>query len=130
MTRPLSRADVQEMIDAAVGEHRALISQLQGALSGGRIVSGLVNTASGAQTGTGFRVTRNGTGDVTITFDVAFSRQLAIVAMPAESVGAIAIKGKDGVPNTTTQARLQAHGEDGPFAAVDTIFSFVAHANV
>lgn len=103
-----------------------LIRQLQGLTNGERHVSGLVNTSGPVQTGTGFSVVRNGVGDVTITFDVAFKRQISIVAMAAETSGARSVKIKDGVPTTTTTARLQVYSPDAPFAAAESIFCFIA----
>lgn len=122
----LTIAQVQDLVDRAMAGVNQRIAQLQGALNGCATVSGLIDTASGAQTGNGFSVTKLGTGDVLITFDVPFRRQISIVAMPAETVGARAVKVKDGVATSGTGARLQVYLPDAPFAAAESIISFVA----
>jgi hypothetical protein len=124
--RPLSALEVQELVDRELSQVRQLIAQLQGAMNGEFSVSGLVNTATGDRAGTGFSVARIGTGDVVLTFDVEFPSQIRIVAMPVETAGALAVKGKDAVPTTTTTARLQVFVPESPFSPSDSIIAFIA----
>lgn len=124
--RYVTPGELAQALDELEGRQGGLIRQLQGALGGGGVVSGLINTATAAVNGDGFVVVRKGTGDVEITFDVPFSRQVAIVAMPVETVGGLVVKGKDGVPTTPSGARLQVFVPT-TLAAADSIICFVAH---
>lgn len=61
-------------VDTDLAKAFSLIRQLQGALGGRRIVTGIINTTSPTiVSGEGFSVNKNGTGDVTVTFDTPFS---------------------------------------------------------
>lgn len=106
--------------------HGTLIRQLQGglngALGGNKVVRGVINTTGPSITeGEGFSIAKNGTGDVTITFDPAFSDRPAVAVTPVSSSVRIA---QQIAAATASTARVGVF--TSAFAAVDATFDFVA----
>lgn len=69
-----------------------LIRQLQGMLGGNRIVRGAVSSSGTIVSGAGFSVVKNGTGDYTVTFDVAFADVPACLVTAGASSGFLSAK--------------------------------------
>lgn len=88
-----------------------------------KVIRGRINTASSGTIlqGSGFTITRNGTGDLTVTFTAAFSALPSVPAPGAE--GGDLIGNLQGAPTTTT-ARFQLFSTGGTLT--DGIFSFIA----
>lgn len=86
-----------------------------------RIIRGIIATGGSGTilAGTGFTITRNGTGDVTITFNTAFSR------LPAVNLGRIGL-GVAHLSGTPTVDSAQVIVRDSSFAAADGSFDFAA----
>jgi hypothetical protein len=57
----------------------ALVRQLQDALVGSKIVHGSVSSAGAILSGSGFTITKTGTGAYTITFTTAFASKPTVV---------------------------------------------------
>jgi hypothetical protein len=87
-----------------------------------RIVRGIVNTTTPTiVAGAGFSVAKNGTGDVTITFDDAFSAAPSVNATP---VGVNEARAQNRNTPTTADCRIVGRNSAGTIA--ETEFSFTA----
>jgi hypothetical protein len=86
-----------------------------------RIIAGIINTTGSGSisAGEGFSITRNGTGDITITFDADFNRLPAVTATKF-GVGVCHFSGLPGLD------AIRIVVKDAAFAAIDGSFSFVA----
>jgi hypothetical protein len=82
--------------------------------------------ADGTETGIGFTVTKNGTGDYTITFDVAFSEVPSIALTPRQVAGGtVGANIHETVDPTVNAVRIVTfNSTDG--TALDAPFHFVA----
>lgn len=82
--------------------------------------------ADGTKTGTGFTVTKNGTGDYTVTFDAAFS-EVPSIALTARKVagGTVGVNIHDTVDPTVGAIRIVTFNSTTG-AALDAPFHFVA----
>lgn len=85
-----------------------------------RTVRGIINTAGSIVAGVGFSVTRNGVGDITVTFTTAFS-DVPTVIPAAQGAGFFAAN--NAVSPTTTTARFFRHAGG---AANDGVLHFIA----
>lgn len=95
----------------------------QGPETTSKIIRGTVNTAGSgtAMAGTGWSFTRNGTGNMTVTFSAAFSFPPSVaLGTNADSVTFITM------PSTTSFRVLLRNESAGVLAAVDAQFTFVA----
>lgn len=92
--------------------------------TGTRILRGIIDsTGSGSITwGSGFSITRNGTGDVTITFDAEFNRPPAVIA---SRIGA----GVANLTGTPDVASARVIIRDTGFTVADGTFEFIAVEN-
>lgn len=101
--------------------------QLQEQLGGNRVVAGVYDSVGPTVVqGTGFTVSRNAVGDVTVTFTSPFAAPPAVTATLAETAGANIVKEKDGVAATALAVRLLSFNADSPFASAESKVSFVA----
>lgn len=108
-------------------QQASLIRQLQGALGGNRVLYGIVDvTAGGASVleGTGFSVARNAAGDVSITYDTAFSDRPA-VACTTIGTAAQNISEHSSSPTDGTGFRAHIYGT-ATGTASDVAFHFIA----
>lgn len=105
-----------------------LVNAVEAAETGLRLVRGTIDT-SGSGTileGGGFSITRNGVGDLTVTFTTAFADLPSVVLTPlgaGSSVGPIASH-KNGFTRTTSAFRVEVVSIGSGFA--DGTFDFVA----
>jgi hypothetical protein len=92
--------------------------------SGIRIIYGLVDVVSGVvtTTGSGFTVSRTGTGDFTITFSTAFASADYVVTVGLRQVAAYLVS-LGPTRTTTTQTVLVRTTGNTP---IDSHFSFIA----
>lgn len=86
-----------------------------------RTVSGIV-AADGSESSSEFSVTKNGTGDYTVTFTTAFAEVPAFVATP--NAATARILGMDNAAPTASAVRVVARSTAG--TATDTAFHFNA----
>jgi hypothetical protein len=112
---------VSEQLRKHAKKLRLLRSQM--VLGGGlRIVRGRINTASPGSilVGEGFTITRNGVGDLTVTFDPPFADEPAVnVTKGGGSVGDVSA-------SSVGASSFQALIANAAGAAVDSNFSFTA----
>jgi hypothetical protein len=88
-----------------------------------KVIRGTVNTAGSGTIvlGTGFTITRNGTGDVTVTFASPFA------AAPSVALGTNSDQVRhSATPTTTTIRPVIRTLSGGAFVAADGIFNFIA----
>lgn len=90
-----------------------------------RIVRGIINTTTPSiDAGSGFTVSRNGTGDVTISYSTAFSAVPSVSADIATDVLGRQAQLAQSSNNTASQTRVRT--VDGANAATEAIFHFIA----
>lgn len=88
-----------------------------------QIVYGRIDTSVSSGSGTGFTWTRNGTGDVTITFSTAFSAVPSVVPWPAIA-GLVNVVPTMTAPSTTSVRIGIIRRDTG--ANIDSIVNFIA----
>lgn len=93
--------------------------------TGLKIIRGAVDTTGSGSilVGSGFTITRNGTGDVTVNFTVAFSTAPAVALAAGTTAGVVA---KLVTTEPTTGAARVLVGTIAAGVATDGIFHFIA----
>jgi hypothetical protein len=82
-----------------------LTRQLQGKLSGNRIVAGAVSGSS-VVSGHGFSLVRNGAGDYSVTFDTPFNGTPSVTVGMGATAAVLIAKIHSSGPATTTGFRI------------------------
>lgn len=101
----------------------SLIRQLQGALGGNRIIRGTISTTSPSiVAGTGFSISKNGTADVSVTFDEPFSSRPAIDVDAVMTAGTVRFATKSSPSATGFRVIMR----DGALSGVEGEFDFIA----
>ncbi len=108
-----------------VARQAALIRQLQGALSGNRVVRGTVSAAGTLANGEGWTCVKNATGDYTVTFTTPFASAPVVVPGVGESAGTLAAKLKNAVSPTASAFTVNTFNT-ATSALTDSIWTFVA----
>jgi len=116
-TAPNNRLDVRGLISfGSTGQYKAV-----GAKENLFILRGHINASGGITTGSGFTVTKTGTGAYTITFTSAFSGEPTVTATPQVGLARIATCTNVGAGSVQIRTFDSASG-----SAVDQDFHFIA----
>lgn len=91
-----------------------------------KVIRGIIDTTGSGSIveGSGFTISRTGTGQVTVTFSASFSDVPAIVLSPGESAGGIGAKLATSAP--TASAFQMVVFATTTAGAVDSLFHFIA----
>lgn len=100
-----------------------LVTQLQGALGGNRIIVGSIAANGTTLAGSGFSVVYNGTGDYTVTFDMPFGSRPVVTFGLGFTASRVGVKHKDGVAPTATGFSVYTYSSA---SLADSAFDFTA----
>lgn len=105
-----------------LGKLATRVSGLGGQLGGNAIVRGVINTTGPSIVeGSGYSIVKNGTGDVTVTFNPPFSDVPAFTCTPQSASGRLA---QMVAPATASTARVAVLST--AFAAAESEVHFIA----